>query len=362
MGSMREIPWESCLLEPKRNPKFERRFRRETGRPVGPARYFSGIAWLDDTAVAFSVHVSKHVSIEPELAGLVGMTVSQDNSCRFCFAETRALLRILGVPEKRISQLEQNLHAEDLTERERAARDFARRLSRADPPPDKRDIDRLRAVGYDELQIVELASIVGLYVFFNRVTTLFALPPYAIEKLPDRWQARLLRPLIARRLTRSSRGARIERLEPGEDEGIFSQAVFGLDGLPFARSLRKTLDGMWESQVLSQRAKALVMAVVARALGCPLQESEATGHLIAEGLRADQVDEILRHLTSPVLDAKEALMLSFARETVWYEPARIQRRGREAMQTLSREEFVELVAVASVANMVCRLGAVVCAP
>ncbi|HXV36154.1 MAG TPA: carboxymuconolactone decarboxylase family protein [Myxococcota bacterium] len=361
MSLIREIAWESCLLEPRRNPQFERRFRRETGRSGGPVSYFSGTSWLDDTAVAFSVHVGRHVSLEPQLAGLVGIVVSQDNSCRFCFAETRAFLRILGVPDRRIAQLEQDLLSEEFDSRERVALAFARRFSRANPPPDKRDIDGLRAAGFDELQILELASVAGLYVFFNRVTTLFALPPYAIERFPDRWHVRLLRPLIARRLVRSVRGARIERLEPGEGEGIFAPVVLGLDGLPFARSLRRTLDGMWTTGALSQRTKGLVIAIVARALGCARTEREAAELLVADGLHAREVESALAHLASPALDAKQRTALSFARETVWYEPARIQRRGREAMQSLSRDEFIELVAVASIANMVCRLGAIVCA-
>lgn len=359
MTLMREIDWESCLLEPRRDPKFERRFRRETGRSGGPVSYFSGTSWIEDATVWFNVNASKQVSIEPQLAGLVGMIVSQDNSCRFCFAETRAFLRILGMPERRISRLEQDLLAEEFDARECAALEFARRFSRSNPPPDKRDLDALRAAGYDELQIIEIASIAGFFVFFNRVTTLFALPPYAKEELPDRWVVRFFRPVIAFLLSRSDHTARLEPLEPDEQEGIFSQVVLGLDGLPFARSLRKTLDGMWASPVLTRRAKALVVAVVARTLGCPLPEKEATESLLDEGLSVDQVDGILAHLRSPLLDATEKVVVSFARETVWYEPARIQQLGRNAMQTLSREEFIELVTVASVANMICRLGIVV---
>jgi len=358
MTVMREIAWENCLLEPRRDPKFERRFRRATGRPGGSVLYFSGIPWLDETTVSFNVNASKRVSIDPELVGLIGMIVSQDNSCRFCFAETRALLRIFGMPERRILRLEHDLLSEEFDARELAAIGFARRLSRSNPPPDKRDIDALRVAGYDELQIIEIASIASIFIYFNRVTTFFALPPYAIEELPDRWYVRCFRPVIAFLLSRSGNTAQFEPLESGERKGIFSEVVLGLDGLPFARSLRKTLDGMWASTVLTRRAKALVVAIVARALDCPFPEKELTESLLAEGLRGEQIDEILTHLASPALDAKEKVIVSFARESVRYQPARIQQLGRNAMQTLSREEFVELVAVASVANMICRLGIV----
>jgi len=356
MSLMREIEWGSCLLEPRRDPKLERRFRRATGRPIGPVIYFSGTPWLDDTTLSFNLDVSKQVSIDTELVGLIGMIVSQDNSCRFCFAETRALLRILGMPERRISLLEHDLLSEEFDARERAALEFARRFSRSNPRPGKRDLDALRTAGYDELQIIEIACAASIFVFFNRVTTFFALPPQAIEELPDRWYIRLFRPLIAFLISRKGNTARLEPLEPGEREGIFSEVVLGLDGLPFARSLRRTLDGMWASTLLTPRAKALIVAVVARALDCPLSEKEAIASLRAEGLHAHQIDEILAHLASPVLNEKERVIVSFARETIWYEPGRVQQLGRDAMQTLSREEFVELVAVASIANVVCRLG------
>jgi len=356
MSLMREIQWERCLLEPRRDPTLERRFRRATGRPIGPVIYYSGTSWLDDTTLLFNVDVSKQVAIDSELVGLIAMIVSQDNSCRFCFAETRALLRILGMPERRIAQLEHDLLSEEFDDRERAALEFSRRFSRSNPPPDKRDIDALRAAGFDELQIIEIASVASILVFFNRVTTIFALPPYAIEKLPDRWYIRLFRPLLAYAVSRAGNTAQLAPLGPDEREGIFSEIVLALDGLPFARSLRKTLDGMWASTVLPRRAKALVMAVVARALDCPLTAKEAHEQLLAEGLRGEEIEEILTHLTSPALTATEKQIVAFARETVWYEPARIQQLGRHAMQGLSREEFVELVAVASIANMLCRLG------
>jgi alkylhydroperoxidase family enzyme len=116
---------------------------------------------------------------------------------------------------------------------------------------------------------------------------------------------------------------------------------------------------MWDSPLLSRRTKALVIAVVTRALGCPMLEKEVAELLVAEGLESEQIAEVLAHLTSSVLDPVERIAVPFARETVWYEPAQIQRRGRAVMKELSREQFVELVAVASVANMVCRLGIVV---
>jgi len=359
MSLMREVEWEACLVEPRIDPAFERRFRREVGRRGGAVGYLSGNPWIDDTIVSFSKAFFEQVSISADLTGLVGLIVSQDNSCRFCFAETRVMMRILDVPETHISQLEHDLLTEEFDDRERAALEFARRISRANPVPSESDLDRMRTVGYDEFQILEVASLVGLFVFFNRLTTVFALPPHRFEQFPDRWYFRIFRPLLARSLRRSLGTARPEPLRSDERQGIFSQVVVGLDGLPLARSLRRSIDGMWDSPLLSKRTKALVMAVVARALGCPVLEKELTELLVTDGLESEQIAEVLTHLTSSALNPVERIAVAFARETVWYEPAQIQRRGRAVMKELSREQFVELVAVASIANMVCRLGIVV---
>ena len=359
MSLMRDVAWETSLVEPKVDPAFERRFRRETGRSSGAVGCLSGIPWVDDTNVSFHIDTAKQVSIDAELAGLVGLVVSQDNSCRYCFAEIRAMLRIFGMPQNQISRLEQDLLTEDFDDRKRIALEFARRVSRANPVAGESDIEQMRAVGYDELQIVEVASVVGLFVFFTRLTTLFALPPHDLEQMPDRWYFRIFRPFMALSMRRTFSRVRPEKLRPDEREGIFSRVVLGLEGLPFARSLRRSLDGMWGSQQLSSRTKALIFAVVARALGCPALEKESTQLVEAEGMTSEAIAEVLAHLASPALDAVERIAVPFARETVWYEPAQIQRRGREVLKELSRDRFVELVSVAALANMVCRLEIVV---
>ena len=74
------------------------------------------------------------------------------------------------------------------------------------------------------------------------------------------------------------------------------------------------------------------------------------------GLTLEEVQQILTHLSSPVLDEIERRIVSFARETVWYQPAQIQRRCREFQDVLTRGQMLEFIGVASVANTVCRLG------
>jgi len=266
---------------------------------------------------------------------------------------------VLGMSERRIQHLEQNLLTADFTPRERAGLDFARRVSRSNPLPTAADVEALRAHGFAPLEIAELSAVVAMHLFFNRIATLGALPPQPMEALPDQWRTRLLRPLVAVQLRGVRR--RVAPLPPPSERpsGPFAAVIETLDGLPLARTLRGALDGMRASEALTPRARALVFAVVGRQLACPLAEQEGRRMVLAEGMAAADVDQVLAHLTSPALDPVERIVVPFARETVWYRPAQIQRRAREVKQTLSRESFVELIAVAGVANALCRLAAVV---
>jgi uncharacterized peroxidase-related enzyme len=353
--SLREVEWHDCLVEPRPDPELERRFARRTGRPPGVVRYFTGVPWAGDHFADLSAQLQTHVHLDAELSDLVGLVVSQDNSCRYCFASTRALLRILGMPEARIARLEQEALTSDLGAREREALRFARRLSRANPAPTREDLRPLAEAGFSEGEITELASMAALHLFFNRLSTLIALPPEPMEDLPDRLLARLTRPLLALRFRRVRRRSPPVRLAPGEAEGPFAPIVTALDGLPLARVLRGLLDEVLDSELLSREVKLLVFAVVARALGCPHCEGEAVRCFREVGGPEEVAAEVLAHLTCAKLDPLEASILPFARETIRYEPIHIQRRGRELAAQLGRERFLEVVMVCALANAVVRL-------
>lgn len=352
---MREIEWEECLLEPRRDAEIERRLRQRFGRVSPGVAYFAECPWLSESLAEMSAQLMTTVRLDHELAEMASVVVSHDNACRYCYATTRALLRVLGYPEERIHRLEQDLLSAEFEPRERAAFDFARRLSRANPLPTRADAARLRDVGFDDLAIVELAGVVALSVFHNRLATLAALPPQRYEALPDRWYVRLLRPLVARRVRRLHRRAPVTPLRPDQHQGPFAPVVRALDGLPLAGVLHGFLDTLWKSQVLPARSKALVFGVVARGLGCKASEAEATRLAVEAGMAPSDVASALAHLSSSALEPIEAVALPFARETVWYQPAVIQRRSRAVRDALPRPVYVELLLTASAANMVCRL-------
>jgi AhpD family alkylhydroperoxidase len=357
MGAIESIEWEACLLEPRRDRELERSLRRElSGTSPSPLlAYTSDCPWLARSAIALDPRRSCLVHFGAVFADVIGLVVSQDNSCRFCYAAQRVSLRLQGYSERRIRELEGDLLAARLEPRERTALEFARRISRCSPQPTAADRTALREAGWSDEAIKELAFTVAAAVYFNRLSTLLAIPVATVERIA---RTRLLGPLapLLRRvvLGREVRGERMT-LAPELHAGAYAPLVLALDGLPTARVLRQIIDGALASPALPRRLKALIFAIVARGLGCPRSEDEALRLLAAEGVDRAEAEARLAHLGGAGADPVEATVLTFARETIRYQPARVQRRARELRERLGRAELVDTIGTAALANAVCRL-------
>jgi AhpD family alkylhydroperoxidase len=356
MTALADVEWEECFLPPASDPALERELRALNGGMLPPGTpYFLHCPWVARAAAHFDWLKGRLAHLPLDFAEQVAMVVSQDNSCRYCFAAHRLLLRFAGVSEPRIRRLEQDLLTAELRPIERAGLEFARHASRATPVVGPEHVEALRKVGWDDASIREIALVTGFMLCANRYATLAALPPQRVEEMPGRWYVRAVLPLAARFARgRWKRGAP-DFLEPERRSGPFAAAVNAFDGLPLARSLRQVLDEAWASPLLARRAKALIFAVVARGLSASSAEREASRLAAAEGLAPEQLELALAHLAAPALDPVEALLAPFARETLWYQPAPLQRRARGLSEQLGPGPFLEVIGVAALANMVCRL-------
>ena len=134
MSALQEVEWEECLLEPRRDKAIEREIRKAGGFVSPLVSFFQPCPWLART-IGKTYRSRQLVHTRPALADLIGLVVSQDNSCRFCYGLQRSLLRIQGFDDERIQRLEDLSFTAEDDPRERLALDFARRVSRANPPP-----------------------------------------------------------------------------------------------------------------------------------------------------------------------------------------------------------------------------------
>jgi len=347
--------WAECLLPSADMPAaLAQEIRALIGRGSAFVPRLAHAPWVV-RAVARIV-AGPMAYLRPGLAERIGLVVAQDNSCRYCYGVLRSLLRIAGHSETDVDRIVRDSLVVDLSPAERVAVDYARRVSRCNPRPGAEDFQGLLAAGLDARAAVEVAAQATFSGFMNRVATLAALPPEPVEALTAARYFRVIQPLVA--LGTRRRPAR--PLPPPEpNAGPFARLVAALGDSPCAHAVRATVDEAAASPILPARTKALVIAVVARALGCGYGESEARAMLATDGFASADVDDVLRTLSSPRLDAREAHLVPFARETIRYQPAVVQPRVREVCRDLSPAETTELLGTIALANAICRLSVLV---
>jgi AhpD family alkylhydroperoxidase len=107
--------------------------------------------------------------LDQNVADLLTLVVSQENSCRFCYAAQRALLWGLGMSEARIQRVEQELSA-SLAPRTAAAIAFGRSQSRTGPGGACDARQALRRAGFSDEEIKEIAFTTAATDFLNRAT------------------------------------------------------------------------------------------------------------------------------------------------------------------------------------------------
>jgi AhpD family alkylhydroperoxidase len=106
-GGMLGIEWAPCLLERQPDRDIEAFARRELGIVPPDLPYLTPCPWLARAAVTFHQRLASR--LDPHLADAIALVVSHENSCRYCYATLRALLRIEGMSEARVQELEARL-------------------------------------------------------------------------------------------------------------------------------------------------------------------------------------------------------------------------------------------------------------
>jgi uncharacterized peroxidase-related enzyme len=293
---------------------------------------------------------------EMELAGLV---TAQENACRYCYGAARARMRMVGFSDEMIDRIERNVQLAEAEPRERELVQFCRNLARSKPRPSRQAREKLKEVGYDERQTAELAFVVAAAGFCNRVSTLLAVPPELEMEAFAHQQKGFFGKLSAWLPGKKSGGKPAPpHYPPPKFDGAYGKLVRTLEGSPAAPVLETMLNGAFSSEVLPRRSLSLVFAVVAHTLECHICETGAAEILDEEGFSRGDLDEVLDTLASPKLTDLEALVVPWARDTVWMpeQPARIQSRTRPLLDALGPQVLVEAVGAAALANSCVRLA------
>jgi alkylhydroperoxidase family enzyme len=360
-NALANVAWEPCFIEPRPDRALEAYARRRFGMPSPNVRYLAAVPWVARAAIDLHPEFGLLLHVDQPTADLIGLVVSQENSCRFCYAAIRAMLWCQGMDNERIRRVEQDISRADLAPKSRAALEYARAQSRLGPAGAREAWTALRAAGVTAAEAREIAFMAALTDFHCRLNTMPAMPSLPFERMPEQWFMRLLRPLLDRTMRRHRFRGNGAPLPPGASDLPYGGLVAAFAGSPIAPMLARTLEEMIASPQLSRRCKLLIFAVVSRGLPCEVCEIEVGKALQREGFDAAVLSRTLAQLDAPELEPIERLLLPFVRETLWYEPAVLQRRTRALRDSLTQEQLIEAIGVASLANGLCRMAAVVMA-
>ena len=350
-----ELVWGEPILPEVRDAAWAAEVKRRAGQVTQMDRRTAPSRWLREMCVAEITY--RPAAMPQRLYGIGALVTAQENACRYCYGANRALLRISGHPEAFISRLERDATLAEIDEKGRAFIAFCRSLARSRPRPMKADCDALVRLGFTREAVVEMALVIALACNHNRLGVLSACPPeHALEGLAGGAFAFATRPLL--RLVMALQRPPQPRLA-GEAElsaGPFGSILAAAAGVPAATIFRDALDGAFASPVLSRRTKALMFAIVARALGCRLSEDEARSLALADGLPAHEFDGALATLRSARLPAREERLLPWVRDTVYYQLGPIQQQTAALAREQGAALALEAIGVAALANAVVRLA------
>jgi len=351
-----EIQWSDPVLPAAPDAAWEAELKRrgaqvlEVDRRVAPSR------WLREAAYEATNYVP--AALPERLYRMGSMVTAQENSCRYCYGANRAYMKVLGYSESFIQKVERDVQTAELDDKERAYIAFCRSLARSRPRPAAAERAALLKLGYTPAEIGEIAYLISFGCFYNRVSTLMACPP---EQKFERMASGPLRWLLAFAMPLMKKFAPTRPIETVPDRAALAAGPFGvvlapLAGLPASRVMKAALDGSFASGVLSRTAKLLMFAVVSRTLGCPHCEGAAARLLIEEGLSPTEIESAMTTLRCTSLAQREAGLLAWARDTVYYEPASIQQKSRALGAQLGADALLEAIGVASLANGTVRLA------
>ena len=110
---------------------------------------------------------------------MIAVAVSARNRCYYCLvAHGQAVRRLSGDPEL-AEMLALNDRMAPLDARQRAMLDYARKLTDDPESVDAADRERLRAVGFDEAGLWDIAETAAFFNYTNRMA-------HAVEMMPNR--------------------------------------------------------------------------------------------------------------------------------------------------------------------------------
>ena len=108
---------------------------------------------------------------------MIVVAVSADNDCHYCVIAHGAILRIRVKNPRIADQVAINYRKADITPKQKAMLDFALKVSRRSGSVGDADFEALRAHGFSDEEIWDIAGITALFGMSNRMANFLSMRP-----------------------------------------------------------------------------------------------------------------------------------------------------------------------------------------
>ncbi|MFB6354200.1 MAG: carboxymuconolactone decarboxylase family protein [Halobacteriales archaeon] len=115
-------------------------------------------------------------NLDRALKELVGVVVSQRNTCDYCASSHREKLHALGLSADALAAVEDGSF-EALDERERAVARFAEQVATDAHRVGESDLEALRAVGLDDQDVLEVLGVAAMFMAANTLANALSIHP-----------------------------------------------------------------------------------------------------------------------------------------------------------------------------------------
>ena len=151
-----------------------------------PAEWRAFFAYHDALMVPESVGRTSHLSKGDR--EMIVTTTSAANHCLYCVVAHGAILRIYEKKPLVADQVAVNHRKADITPRQRAMLDFAKKVCKNSHEVEDADFEALHAHGFDDEDIWDIAAITAFFGLSNRVANISSMMPnpefYLMGRVP----------------------------------------------------------------------------------------------------------------------------------------------------------------------------------
>ena len=119
---------------------------------------------LDETTLSYDIKES------------IALLISIENECKMCIGVHKKIAKMLGMSDERVEQVLQGVDAIDTNDEEKSLLKFCIKASGKDNYKIlKEEIDALKEMGWNDVQIVEAVAITGYFNYINTLSNVFGL-------------------------------------------------------------------------------------------------------------------------------------------------------------------------------------------